>query len=316
MNISDEVRDALTFDPFAELANDGGQQQDNNQQQNNNGGQQDQTQQPQGNQVPQSNQNSQQQRQAPQQVPQSNQNGGQPPVDQKTLNTVEQFMRGIQQPGQQPQPHQMPPQQQFQQPVPQQQYQPPAPQQQTPQGQGRTFDYSRPPATSPVEIPPAILQQVFNENPQVAAQGLNTLVSTLWNSMLQEIHAHGANLSQQMQQMPQRAVQDFQVVSAQQQLREKFYSAHSDLSDPIGQNAVGSIANMVGQQYARMGQHFDPTSKDFIDYVATQARLMLGRQAPQQQQQQAPRRQFQTSGPARAGTGGGGPFAEAIGGFF
>ena len=185
---------------------------------------------------------------------------------------------------------------------------PQPPQQQQDQQQDRQgYDYSKPFQGRDIKLPPQLMDAIFNEDRNVAAQGLQVMVSTMYNSLQQEMHNRIAHV---MQTLPPAIMQTSEVENGRKQLETKFYGKFPELNDVAGRATVLSIAQQVGNMYEKAGQRFDPLSDDFIDYVGSQAQQMLGRV----RKKPAPRKQFQTGGGARSGmSDGSDPFMDAIG---
>lgn len=168
------------------------------------------------------------------------------------------------------------------------------------------YDYSRPWGEQRVDLPPQLLEAIFHEDRNVAAQGMSVLVNTMYNSIMNDIHTRVAEVLRNTPVMTS-AVAD--MTSARQALKTKFYGKFQDLADPVGMQTVYTLAMNVANLYNQMGQQVDPMSDDFIEYVGNQALQMLGRARTQPQ----PRRQFATGGATREVNGQGNPFMEAIG---
>jgi hypothetical protein len=176
-----------------------------------------------------------------------------------------------------------------------------------PQPQFPRYDYSKPWTEQRVNLPPELLDAIFHEDRGVAAQGMEVLVNTMYNAIANDIHTRIAavlhNVPQALENMTDMRV-------GQRALRDKFYTKFPELGTQQGMQTVYAIAQNVAGLYQNMGQQVDPMSDDFINYVGEQARQVLG-VAPQAK---APRRQFQTGGGTRDGGGSNGnPFMEAIG---
>jgi hypothetical protein len=179
---------------------------------------------------------------------------------------------------------------------------------QRPQPQFPRYDYSKPWTDQKVQLPAELLDAIFHEDRSVAAQGMDVLVNTMYNSLANEIHTRIAAI---VHQVPQVLENMTDMRMGQRQLRDKFYGQFPELANPQGMQTVYSIAQNVAALYQNMGQEVDPMSDDFVNYVGEQARQVLGiAPAPQRQ----PRRQFQPGGGTRNGGGSNGnPFMEAIG---
>lgn len=251
--------------------------------------------------------------QAPAPAPQA------PAAGQPPANSVAAFMDSVRATG--APPVGMVPQYPAQGYAPQPQQPAQAPQQ--PQGQQpqapRQIDYSQPYQQAPVQVPEAYMAAIFGEDPQRAAQAMNSLVGTLYNAIMQDVHGQMGMLHQQVQQAPQTAQQQFEVRQSQQKLHDTFYGRHPDLDNSVAKSYVTSIAQTIAHTYAQRGIPLDVNSHEFIDYTAEQARRAMNmaprnpgqpQQAPAPQAQ--PRRQYQTGGATRAG-GPSNPFADAIG---
>lgn len=207
-----------------------------------------------------------------------------------TTNSVEELMNRVKEAGP------------IAQPVPQ------APMQQTRQPNFPQYDYSKPWPEQNVNLPAELLDAIFHEDRDIAAQGMSVLVNTMYNALASEVHMRIAAI---LHQVPQYLDGYTSVSHGQQALRDKFYSAYPHLATQQGMSTVYTIAQNVAALYANMGQSVDPMSDDFIRYVGEQAERVLGVGA---QPKPAPRRQFQTGGGTRDGGGiGGNPFMEAIG---
>lgn len=168
------------------------------------------------------------------------------------------------------------------------------------------YDYSRPWAEQRVDLPPQLLDAIFHEDRNVAAQGMGVLINTMYNSIMNDVHTRVAEVLRNAPVMTS-AVAD--MTSARQALKTKFYGKFAELSDPVGMQTVYTLASNIANVYQQMGQQVDPMSDDFIDYVGTQALQMLGRVRKQPE----PRRQFQTGSATREANGAGNPFMESIG---
>lgn len=176
-----------------------------------------------------------------------------------------------------------------------------------PQPQFPRYDYSQPWKEQRVNLPPELLDAIFHEDRGVAAQGMEVLVNTMYNAIANDIHTRIAavlhNVPQALENMTDMRV-------GQRALRDKFYTKFPELGTQQGMQTVYAIAQNVAGLYQNMGQQVDPMSDDFINYVGEQARQVLGVASAQK----APRRQFQTGGGTRDGGGSNGnPFMEAIG---
>jgi len=181
---------------------------------------------------------------------------------------------------------------------------PPPQQPSAPQPRPR-YDYSQPYSEQQINLPTELLQAIFHEDANVAAQGMNVLVNTMYNSMMQDIHNRIATI---LYNAPAYLENHSEMKMAQRALKDKFYGKFKELNTPQGQATVYSLAQNVAALYQNMGQSVDPMSDDFIDYVGNEAMKMLGLSRV------APRRTFQTGGGTREGGGtGGNPFMEAIG---
>lgn len=187
---------------------------------------------------------------------------------------------------------------------------PSQPAQQQPQQRGagpRTgYDYSKPWAEQQVNLPPQLLDAIFNEDRNVAATGMAVLVNTMYNSLMSDMHARVAEV---LHAVPQLGEQQTEMAVARNQLKTKFYGRFPELGDQVGMQTVYSLATNIANMYQQTGQQFDPMSDDFIEYVGEQALRVLNRQG----QQRSPRRQFSTGGATREGGGGANPFMESIG---
>lgn len=190
---------------------------------------------------------------------------------------------------------------------------PQTPVQQPSQGQPQrpnfpNYDYSKPWAEQKVNLPGELLDAIFHEDRAVAGQGMEVLVNTMYNALANEIHTRIAAV---LHNVPQALENMTDLRVGQRALKDKFYGKFPELNTQEGQSTVYTIAQNISQLYTNMGQNVDPMSDDFIQYVGDEARKVLGI-APQPRP--APRRQFQTGGGTRDGGGSGGnPFMEAIG---
>jgi len=213
------------------------------------------------------------------------------PVEQQGQNSVHELMERVKQAG-----PVMPTA-----PVQQQEAGPRA------QPQFPRYDYTKPWAEQRVNLPPELLDAIFHEDRGVAAQGMEVLVNTMYNAIANDIHTRIAAIVHQVPQVLENMT-DMRV--GQRALRDKFYTKFPELGTAQGMQTVYAIAQNVAGLYQNMGQQVDPMSDDFINYVGEQARQVLG-VAPTAK---APRRQFQTGGGTRDGGGSNGnPFMEAIG---
>jgi hypothetical protein len=203
-------------------------------------------------------------------------------------------------------------------PIQVQQQQPAQPQRQQPQNGPDPFDYTQPFQPQDVTLPPDLIQAIFNENPQIAAQGLNTMVNVMYNGLRQEMYTRMVHA---FATLPQMITGQVEGNSYKSRIQEKTYGRYPELNDQIGRQTVQACATQAVNAYRAIGQIPDMLSDDFIDYVASQAATILGRQTkfkrPTQQQQrpQERRKQFQTGGGERRGvsSSGGDPFMEALG---
>jgi hypothetical protein len=169
------------------------------------------------------------------------------------------------------------------------------------------YDYSRPWPEQRVNLPGELLEAIFHEDRDIAAQGMGVLINTLYNSLASEVHTRIAAI---LHQVPQYLENHTGTAMGQAALRDKFYGQFPHLATQQGMSTVYTIAQNVAALYQNMGQQIDPMSDDFIRYVGSEAERVLGLN----QQRPAPRRQFQTGGGTRDGGGqGGNPFMEAIG---
>lgn len=205
----------------------------------------------------------------------------------------------------------LPPHYQHAQPQAPQQPQPQQPQPQAP----APIDYSKPYTQRPVTVPDTFMAAIFGEDPRAAAQAMNTLVGTLYNSILQEVHGQMGMMHSQMQAMPGTINEQVQLQNSQKALYDKFYGKHRELDTPAGRNMTTMIAANTLQAYQGMGVQVDIMSDEFLDYVANQARQAVGiahpGMTPQKPQPRAT--QFSTGGAARAGGEQSNPFADALG---
>lgn len=171
---------------------------------------------------------------------------------------------------------------------------------------GWAYDYSRPWNEQRINMPPQLLEAIFHEDRNVAAEGLSVLINTMYNSIMNDVHTRVAEV---LYHAPQMTAQTADLKVAQNALKSKFYGSWPELNDPVGMQTVYTLSTNIANMYHSMGQNVDPMSDDFIGYVGEQAMKMLGRVRRQQAQ---PRRQFQSGGASRP-NGGGDPFMEAIG---
>lgn len=170
-----------------------------------------------------------------------------------------------------------------------------------------SHDYSRPWNEQKVDLPPQLLDAIFNEDRGVAAQGMAVLVNSMYNSIMNDVHTRVAEV---LRNAPHMTASVASVTTGQQALKAKMYGAFPELGDQQGMQTTYALATQVANMYSQMGQTIDPMSDDFINYVGEQAMKVLGRVRKAKEE---PRRQFSTDGAGREQFGGNNPFMEAIG---